>query len=127
LIDEYTTDERSHDISEIHNIRNVSIDESDIFMIFSDDDHLKNGTEYALENITEPDESDENSHISRNEGACETQERTEDPDDNQLFIGEIFKPEIFEKYSLIYYHNQSEESQNISAEFSCHPKLMMQE
>jgi len=80
-----------------------------------------------LEDITEPDQSDGDPHIIDEECSGETQERSEDSHQDQLFVGEISQPEIFEKYPLIDNHDDAKKSQDISAEFSRQSKFLMQE
>jgi len=74
LVDKYASDKRSDDVPYIHNIRDIPIDESDIFMIFSDDDILKYGTENTLKDITQSYQPDNHSHIIDEKSSGETQE-----------------------------------------------------
>jgi len=48
LIDQYATNKRSDDIPHIHDVGNITIDESDIFMSLSEDYRLENRAKDAL-------------------------------------------------------------------------------
>jgi hypothetical protein len=82
LLDHRASDEWSNDISYIHDVGHITIDKSDIFMPFSDDDGLKYGAKDALKNITQSYQSDDDSHIVDEVSPQETHKRSENSDQN---------------------------------------------
>ena len=76
FIDHCAADEWSDDVPYIHDVGDIPIDESDILVMFADDNRLEYRTEYALKDITQSYESDEDSHIIDEECADETEKRS---------------------------------------------------
>jgi len=72
LIDQYATNKRSDDIPHIHDVGNITIDESDIFMSLSEDYRLENRAKDALKDITKSNQRYDDPHIVDEECSCKT-------------------------------------------------------